>query len=104
MTLHKAHQCYDVEDKAEKPLTLRRIGAQLLRSEWGKRSDGTLLSGLVRLDLDMPPTTPLTPTRPKPTLGKHMEHSHEISQQNIGDETLDQQTGKLGGATRSRSS
>ena len=29
----QAHQCYDVEDKAEKPLTLRRIGAQLLRSE-----------------------------------------------------------------------
>ena len=32
MTLHISI-CYDVEDKAEKPLTLRRIGDQLLRSE-----------------------------------------------------------------------
>ena len=32
MTLHMP-VCYDVEDKAEKPLTLRRIGGQLVRSE-----------------------------------------------------------------------
>ena len=32
MTLHMPN-CYDVEDKAEKPLALRRTGAQLLRSE-----------------------------------------------------------------------
>ena len=32
MTLHNPNY-YDIEDKAEKPLTLRRIGAQLLRSQ-----------------------------------------------------------------------